>query len=321
MLSGSLYVAGHLAHKPGLADTGLHTLRIDRASPTLWSGRGSAWWGARGPPAPDNPYDVGFGRGFGDEEFRSFPSGHSATAFAAAAAGTGELGRWAPKYHTAGGVVLYSGATLVGLSRMYHQRHWASDVMVGTAIGAFSGWKIVHYNHAHPGNRLDRLLLGRAALPHRRAPHRGRRRAAGVGVPTVAAARGGARVRERRPRLIFRDLRAGEYLDLVLVAAVSAVLLIRFFLALTGYPTVGGGTLHIAHMLWGGLLMLVALVLLLAFLGRFAHQLGALLGGFGFGTFIDELGKFITRDNDYFYRPPSHSSTWCSCSPTSAYAT
>jgi hypothetical protein len=56
-------------------------------------------------------------------------------------------------------------------------------------------------------------------------------------------------------------------------------------------------------MLPGGLLMLFALVLLVAFYGRFARQMGAFLGGVGFGTFIDELGKFVTRDNDYFYRP------------------
>jgi len=104
-------------------------------------------------------------------------------------------------------------------------------------------------------------------------------------------------------RYLIRDLHAGEHLDLFIVSAVSTVLVIRFALHLSGYPQIGGAQLHIAHMLWGGVLMLAGLVCLLAYLGRRARMLGAVLGGIGFGTFIDELGKFITRDHDYFYRP------------------
>lgn len=111
---------------------------------------------------------------------------------------------------------------------------------------------------------------------------------------------------ERGPFLassLVRNMALGQSLETFLVAAVAAILAIRAFLGATGYPRLGGGGLHIAHMLWGGLLMLLALVLLLSFLGRRIQALAALIGGVGFGTFIDELGKFITSDNDYFFRP------------------
>lgn len=49
---------------------------------------------------------------------------------------------------------------MVGLSRMYHNQHWVSDIVLGAAVGTFSGLKLVRYMHGNPGNAADRLLLG-----------------------------------------------------------------------------------------------------------------------------------------------------------------
>ena len=93
------------------------------------------------------------------------------------------------------------------------------------------------------------------------------------------------------------------FLESFMVSAVISFLGIRAFLTVTGFPQVGGGQLHIAHMLWGGAFMLVALVLLLTYLDRTVHHVAAVIAGLGFGTFVDEIGKFLTADNDYFFRP------------------
>src|SRR4051812_6219463 len=106
-----------------------------------------------------------------------------------------------------------------------------------------------------------------------------------------------------KTKIFIRNLEAGKLLELFLVIAIASLLIIRFFLHLTGYPQLGGGRIHIAHMLWGGFLMLFALVLLFGFLGKTTRQAAAIFGGVGFGLFIDELGKFISRDNNYFYQP------------------
>jgi hypothetical protein len=113
---------------------------------------------------------------------------------------------------------------------------------------------------------------------------------------------GRAEIWEER-RYIVRQIEAGTMLERFLVSAVSALLLLRFYLELTGFPQVGGNGLHIAHLLWGGLLMLIALVLLLSFFGKTMQSLAAILGGIGFGLFVDEIGKFVTSNNNYFFQP------------------
>jgi hypothetical protein len=100
------------------------------------------------------------------------------------------------------------------------------------------------------------------------------------------------------PRLEFGSLH-----ETLIIAGVTTVLVIRTQLWLTNYPQLGGHGLHIAHLLWGGLFMLLAIGLLLTFLGRTVLRAAAVIGGVGFGFFIDELGKFVTEDNNYFYRP------------------
>lgn len=104
-------------------------------------------------------------------------------------------------------------------------------------------------------------------------------------------------------RYFVREANFQSIFESFFVSAVIAILAIRIFLKFTNYPQLGGGEFHIAHMLWGGILMLIAIILLLTFLGRTTKRIAAVLGGFGFGTFIDELGKFITRDNNYFFQP------------------
>ena len=94
---------------------------------------------------------------------------------------------------------------------------------------------------------------------------------------------------------------AEHYLLLTLLSFAVSVTLTRLFLTLSGYPQIGGGELHIAHMLWGGLLLFIAALLPLTLANRWVYTAGALLAGAGVGLFIDEVGKFITRSNDYFY--------------------
>jgi hypothetical protein len=105
----------------------------------------------------------------------------------------------------------------------------------------------------------------------------------------------------RLPGIGARRDHAERFLFVSIAGFVVSVAVTRWFLALTGYPKVGGGDAD--HVLWGGLLLVVAATLPLLFVGRRVLLTAALAGGIGIGLFIDEIGKFLTETNDYFFAP------------------
>ena len=104
-------------------------------------------------------------------------------------------------------------------------------------------------------------------------------------------------------RSAVRRLRAERYLRHTLIWFAVTVITVRLALAATGYPRLGGAELHIAHVLWGGLFLFGAALAPLLFANRWAFEASAVLAGIGVGLFIDEVGKFITQNNDYFFPP------------------
>lgn len=162
----SMYATGRVSNNDHLAELGLH------GTEALFIGEGVGgvlkdFFGRARPfvdtaPNPDNWQLM---RGLTGDRFQSFPSGHSVAGFAAAAAVTAETSGWWPNSTSIIGPAMYGGAALVGLSRMYDNRHWASDVIMGAAIGTFAGMKVVRYVHAHPGNRVDKWLLNASVSP------------------------------------------------------------------------------------------------------------------------------------------------------------
>ena len=71
----------------------------------------------------------------------SFPSGHATEAFALASVISDHYEEtWVT-------CTMYSIAGLVGIARIYHQAHFASDVVAGAMIGTLVGKSVVSYNN------------------------------------------------------------------------------------------------------------------------------------------------------------------------------
>ena len=83
--------------------------------------------------------------------FNSFPSGHTATAFAGAELLRQEYKDVSPWFGIAG----YTVASATGILRMYNNKHWFSDVMAGAGFGILST-KIAYYLYSVIENNLSR---------------------------------------------------------------------------------------------------------------------------------------------------------------------
>jgi membrane-associated phospholipid phosphatase len=159
------YGVGRLSGSSMLADVGLHTteaLVITVATAELARtviGR------SRPRSSPADEYNFVFGRGFTNFDNRAYPSLHAAVGFAAASALIGEVRERNPSAVPYVAPVLYAAAMIPGLTRIYLNQHWASDVVAGSVLGAFIGSRIVSYAHSHERTKFDRIMLGVNVTP------------------------------------------------------------------------------------------------------------------------------------------------------------
>lgn len=93
--------------------------------------------------------------------YNSFPSGHTANAFAAAEFLNQEYKDRSPWI----GYVGYGVAAGTGILRMYNNKHWLSDVVTGAGIGILST-KVAYYLYPH----LKKLVIGKQAVSYSLVP-------------------------------------------------------------------------------------------------------------------------------------------------------
>lgn len=155
LLGAGLFTVGTITGSPTLSGTGVHvTESVLLAAALTALGKGIA---GRALPGVKTSEQFEWARGFhrGNGPFVSFPSGHTAAAFATASALTGEAGYWRPGLQRYIGPVSYVTATAIGLARLYQNVHWVSDLPLAAAIGTWSGLTVE--NRAHNG-RSSRIV-------------------------------------------------------------------------------------------------------------------------------------------------------------------
>jgi len=167
VLSAGAYFLGLEKHSRPIAALGMHTGEAIVLGGVLAEGLQMTIGRSRPQRDINDPRDFRFGKGFSNDDYTSLPSAHVTVAFAAATAASREVGRsWpgAAKYVTP---LSYTAATLVGFSRMYKNKHWASDVIGAAGLGTYSAVLFDRYNEGHPGNVFERIFLPTSIVPER----------------------------------------------------------------------------------------------------------------------------------------------------------
>ncbi len=131
--AGGLYLWGQITHDDHKRETGL--LAGEAAANSLAVTYALKYGFGRERPLEDN-YQGKFWRG-GD----SFPSEHAAAAWSIASVVAHEY----PGPLTQ--ILAYGLASAVSASRVQAKQHFASDVLIGSAIGWFSGWQAYRAHH------------------------------------------------------------------------------------------------------------------------------------------------------------------------------
>lgn len=159
------YGVGRVAGSHTAADVGLHTLEALVLTTSVSQVVRGVFGRTRPRVSLEDPFAFRPGTGFTGFETRSFPSLHTAAAFATATALVGEISLRRPGAVKVAAPLLYTAAVVPGLTRVYLDQHWASDIVAGAFVGALLGSRVVSYAHSHRRTRLDRVLLGVSAVP------------------------------------------------------------------------------------------------------------------------------------------------------------
>lgn len=152
LVGGALYLGGHLIGDKYLRETGQILVEAILFNGIVTQVMKMTFRRMR-PDSEEGNYDFGmfeFESEAGDD---SFPSGHTSTAFTIATVLSKRID------NTYASILLYSMAGLTAYQRVYANRHWFSDTVLGAVLGTVIGNKIVSLHLDQTENNSARKTL------------------------------------------------------------------------------------------------------------------------------------------------------------------